>query len=165
MQNAASIYDIDCIDLMGKPFPLRQFVGRPLLIANTASFCGFTPQLVDMEAVWQRDKDKGLVVIGMPSNDFGQQEPGDSAQIAALCTTKFGVTFPIMAKTPVSGPQAHPLFQWLVQEGGFLSKPRWNFYKYIIGRDGHLKDWFLPITNPRHPRFERALVDALKTKA
>lgn len=158
-----SLYDIDCVDLTGKPFPLRQFAGRPLLIANTASFCGFSPQLTDMESVWQANKDKGLAVIGVPSNDFGRQEPGDSAQIASLCATKYGVTFPLLAKTHVRGPQAHPLFQWLGQRGGFLSRPRWNFYKYIVGRDGQLKDWFSPFTNPRHPRFERALAEALKT--
>jgi glutathione peroxidase len=157
----SSIYDIDCVDLTGKPLPLRQFAGQPLLIANTASFCGFSKQLADMESLWQRDKNKGLVVLGVPSNDFGQQEPGDSAGIISVCSVKFRVTFPLLAKTPVSGEQAHPLFKWLAHEGSFLSKPRWNFYKYIIGRDGHLKEWFSPFTSPTQPRVARVLTEVL----
>jgi glutathione peroxidase len=156
-----AIYDIDCVDLMGKPLPLRHFSGQPMLIVNTASLCGFSSQFAGLESLWQSNKDKGLIVLGVPSNDFGRQEPGHSAQIMSLCTVKFGVTFPMAEKTPVSGPEAHPLFQWLAQEGGLLSRPRWNFYKYIIGRDGHLKDWFSTLTHPARHRFERALTEVI----
>ena len=133
-----------------------------MLIVNTASLCGFSAQFAGLEALWQRHKDEGLVVLGVPSNDFGQQEPGDSVQIVSLCMAKFAITFPMLAKTPVRGPDAHPLFQWLAEEGGFVAKPRWNFYKYVIGRDGHLKKWFSSFADPGRPGFEKALKEMMK---
>jgi len=164
-KSRSSIYEIDCTELSGKSLPLRQYEGRPMLIVNTASLCGYSSQFESLESIWRSNRDKGLVVIGVPSNDFGRQEPGDSSQIISLCTVKFGVTFPLLAKTSVSGPHAHPLFQWLEQEGGFLSKPRWNFYKYIVGRDGRLKKWFLPMTSPGRGRVEHALRDVIETNS
>ena len=156
-----TVYDIDCVDLQGNPFPLQQFTGRPLLIANTASLCGFTPQLGKLEAIWQSNKERGLIVLGVPSNDFGQQEPGSSTEIASFCSAKFNVSFPLLAKASVRGDNAHPLFRWLAEEGGFLSKPRWNFYKYIIGHDGHLKNWFVSTTDPSSQRVTRALTKVI----
>jgi glutathione peroxidase len=161
----SALYGIDCIDLTGKPLPIQQFTGRPMLIINTASLCSFSTQFADLESLWQRNKERGLVVLGVPSNDFGHQEPGNSEQIVSLCLNKFGVTFPMLAKTPVRGAKAHPLFQWLAQEGGFFSKPRWNFYKYIIGRDGHLKDWFSTIRSPGSHHFETVLDGVIKANA
>ena len=152
-----TVYDFECVDLSGKPLSLEQFRGRPLVIVNTASLCGFTPQYEGLEKVWQRHKAEGLVVIGVPSNDFGKQEPGDSKAIITLCSTKFGISFPMLEKTPVKGSHAHPLFKWLASEGGFWSKPRWNFYKYIIGRDGHLKDWLSSSRKPESQQFEKAI--------
>jgi len=167
MQNNHSIcaYDIDCVDLAGKPLPLRQFSGQPLLIINTASLCGFSPQFRELEDIWQKNKSKGLVVLGVPSNEFGHQEPGSSSQIMSLCTTKFGISFPLLAKTLVRGADAHPLFQFLRQEGGFLAKPHWNFYKYIIGRDGHLKSWFSSLTSPNTTCFRQAVEKAVEAPA
>ena len=161
MTTPPSIYDIECTDIKGNPLPLRQFAGLPLLIVNTASLCGFTYQLGDIEALWQANQTKGLIVIGVPSNDFGQQEPGDNAKIASLCAGKFGVTFPLLSKTSVKGAEAHPLFKQLSEEAGPLGKPRWNFYKYIVGRDGHLQNWFTPLTGLAQPRFERAIKKAV----
>jgi glutathione peroxidase len=159
-----NIYDITCVDLMGAPLPMQQFEGRPIIIVNTASLCGFAPQLTGLESVWRAHRDAGLVVLGVPSNDFGHQEPGDSKQVVSLCVTKFGVTFPMLAKTPVKGRDAHPLFRWLADQGGAWSRPRWNFYKYVVGRDGRLKNWFLPLTTPGSARFEKAVTTSICMK-
>jgi glutathione peroxidase len=158
---SASVCDFECVDTRGDPFPLNQFAGQPFLIVNTASLCSFSSQFKGLENIWQRYKDKGLIVLGMPSNDFGRQEPGNSAEIVSLCTTKFGVTFPILAKSHIAGEKAHPLFQWIAQEGGFFARPRWNFYKYIIGRDGHLQEWFSSLTSPNTMRFNAAISKAI----
>jgi glutathione peroxidase len=156
-------YDFDLVTLDGKPMPLRQFAGHPLVIVNTASACGFTPQYAGLQALWREFKDSGLIVLGVPSNDFGGQEPGDAAQIAAFCATTFGADFPMAAKRPVRGSAADPLFRWLAAEGGFFARPRWNFYKYLIGRDGHLKDWFASATKPDAAKFKRAVRRILQT--
>lgn len=154
-------YDFEFESLNGKPIPLSEFAGRPLLIVNTASKCGFTPQYKELEAIWQKHKDEGLVVLGVPSNDFANQEPGSSDEIAQFCEINFGVDFPLTEKVHVKGGDAHPLFQWLAMEGGFISKPRWNFYKYVIGKDGKLVDWFASTTRPNAPKVEAALKKAL----
>lgn len=154
---ADSIYDFKLETLQGQPFDLSQYAGRPILVVNTASKCGFTPQYKGLQEIWASKKDDGLVVIGMPSNDFGKQEPGSAEQIEEFCEINYGVGFPIMAKSPVSGRDAHPLFKWLGQQGGMLSKPRWNFYKYLIGRDGQLKTWFSPLTSPDSAKFKKAV--------
>jgi len=161
---AKTAYDFEFATLQGKPFPLGQFAGQPLLIVNTASKCGFTPQYAGLAEVWKRHKDDGLMVIGVPSNDFGQQEPGGADEIASFCEINYGVEFPMMAKVPVKGPDAHPLFRWLAAEGGFFSRPRWNFYKYLIGRDGQLSTWFGSPTKPESAKVERALGKVIAAK-
>jgi glutathione peroxidase len=150
-------FDFQFEDLRGDGFPLSQFTGHPMVIANTASLCGFTPQYAGLEALWRTWRDKGLIVLGVPCNDFGNQEPGDSTAIAAFCAGKYGVGFPLTAKVHVRGPAAHPLFQWLAEEGGFLARPRWNFYKFLIGKDGQLRNWFSSLTPPGSRRFARAV--------
>lgn len=154
-------YDFDFQSLKGKPLPLAEFAGRPLLIVNTASKCGFTPQYKELEAIWQKYRDDGLVVLGVPSNDFANQEPGGAAEIANFCETNFGVDFPLTEKVRVKGTNAHPLFRWLAREGGFLSRPRWNFYKYVIGKDGKLVDWFASTTTPGSAKVQRAIERAM----
>ncbi len=162
MADEATIYDFELKTLLGsKPLPLSQFRGQPLLIVNTASQCGFTYQYKGLEAVWQENRDKGLVVIGGASNDFGGQEPGKASEIAQFCEINFGVDFPLAEKTPVSGRDAHPLFKRLAREGGFLSRPRWNFYKYVVGRDGRLASWFSSLTKPDSGALRRALAKAI----
>jgi glutathione peroxidase len=156
-KGATSAFDFDFESLMGGALPLRDFAGRPMIIVNTASKCGFTPQYKALEAVWRQHRDQGLVVLGVPSNDFGLQEPGSSDEIASFCEINYGVDFPMAAKVHVRGAAAHPLFQWLGAKGGFLSKPRWNFYKYLIGRDGQLKTWFGSITKPNSAKFSKAV--------
>jgi glutathione peroxidase len=157
VSDGKTAYDFGFTTLKGEAFPLEPLTGRPLLVVNTASKCGFTPQYAGLAEVWQRHQRDGLVVIGVPSNDFGQQEPGSADEIASFCEINYGVDFPMMAKVPVRGPDAHPLFRWLASEGGFFSRPRWNFYKYVIGRDGRLKAWYASPTKPGSARLARAL--------
>lgn len=150
-------FDFQFDSLTGGTLPLRNFAGRPIVVVNTASKCGFTPQYAGLEALWRRHRGDGLVVLGVPSNDFANQEPGGNAEIATFCEVNYGVDFPLTAKVHVRGPDAHPLFQWLASEGGALSKPRWNFYKYLIGRDGRLRTWFSSVTPPGSRRFTNAV--------
>ena len=141
----------------GAPMPLSQFAGRPMLVVNTASKCGFTPQYQGLQSLWTEYEPQGLVVLGVPSNDFGNQEPGTDAEIGAFCTTRFATTFPLAAKAHVRGPEAIPLFQWLANEAGVLGHPRWNFYKYLISRDGTLATWFGSTITPASSRLRQAI--------
>ncbi len=163
-QKADSVFDFTLKNLKGGDMKLNSFAGKPLLIVNTASKCGFTPQYKGLEEIWKEHKKSGLVVIGVPSNDFGNQEPGSEKDIAQFCEVNYGVDFPMAAKEHVRGSRAHPLFKFLAGEGGFMAAPRWNFYKYLIGRDGHLKEWYSSFTSPTSSRFKRA-VEKIVTKA
>ena len=158
---AANAHDFSFTAIEGGDLPLGKFKGKAVLVVNTASQCGFTPQYEGLEALWKEYKDRGLVVLGVPSNDFANQEPGNAAEIANFCEINFGVDFPLTEKVHVTGASAHPLFKWLGAQGGLLSKPRWNFYKYVIGRDGKLVDWFASTTTPSSAKVERALKKAL----
>ncbi|MCS6780123.1 MAG: glutathione peroxidase [Geminicoccaceae bacterium] len=120
----------------GEPLPLERFAGRPLLVVNTASLCGYTYQYAALQRLWARYRDRGLVVLGVPSNDFGNQEPGTAQQIKTFCETNFDVDFPLTDKVSVRGPGSHPLFAWLRRELGEAVGPRWNFHKFLIGPDG-----------------------------
>ena len=131
-------YQFEFAALDGGQLPLAAWRGRPVLIVNTASYCGYTPQYRDLEALWQRYRDRGLVVLGVPSNDFGQQEPGTAAEIQQFCTTKFQVDFPLAEKNRVVGGAAHPFYRWVAAQLGEAGVPRWNFHKYLIGPDGQL---------------------------
>ncbi|HEV2676159.1 MAG TPA: glutathione peroxidase [Aliidongia sp.] len=164
MADGKTAYDFELVTLKGERFDLAPFAGRPLLIVNTASRCGFTPQYAGLSEVWKRHRAEGLLVIGVPSNDFGQQEPGGAGEIGAFCEANYGVDFPMMEKVHVRGPGAHPLFRWLAAEGGFFARPRWNFFKYLIGRDGQLKDWFASPTKPESAKIGRALRRAIGSK-
>jgi glutathione peroxidase len=150
-------YDFEFEALSGGTLALRLFEGRPMIVVNTASKCGFTPQYKDLQALWHYHEATGLVVLGVPCNDFGSQEPGTSAEIENFCAANYGVDFPMTAKVHVRGAKAHPFFKWLAAQGGFLSKPRWNFYKYLIGADGRLRNWFPSWTAPGSTRFARAV--------
>ena len=141
------------LDTPGGPLDLAQFAGHPILVVNTASLCGFTPQYAGLQALYTEYKPRGLVVLAVPSNDFGRQEPGDPT----VCTTRFATSFPVAAKAHVTGKQAIPLFQWLAQEAGALGRPRWNFYKYLIDRDGSLSTWFGSITKPESTKLRGAI--------
>jgi glutathione peroxidase len=145
------IHDFEALSIDGPPVPLSRFRGRPLLIVNTASACGFTPQLVGLEQLHQRHAGRGLVVMGFPCNQFGGQEPGSNAEIAAFCQKNFGVSFLMMAKVEVNGGAAHPLYQWLTAEApGLLGSKaiKWNFTKFLVGRDGRVIRRYAPQDAP-----------------
>lgn len=131
-------HDFEFRAIDGSPLPMRNFAGRPVLLVNTASECGFTPQYAGLQALHQRYAERGLVVLGVPSNDFGAQEPGDESTIAEFCETNYGVDFPMTAKQCVIGGEAHPLYRWIAEEVGEDAAPRWNFHKYLIDPDGQL---------------------------
>ena len=151
------IADFTLPALRGEPLRLADYAGRPMLIVNTASLCGFTPQYAGLQALHEAYRDRGLVVLAVPSNDFGRQEPGDADSIGAVCDARFRVTFPVAAKSVVSGSDAIPLFRWLADQAGVLGRPRWNFYKYLVGRDGTLTDWFGSVTRPGAPKLRQAV--------
>lgn len=130
----SSILDYKFSNLMDEPVSLCQFSGKVLLVVNTASECGYTPQYDGLEKLYRRYRDKGFVVLGFPANDFGGQEPGSNKEIARFCQVNYGITFPVFAKTSVIGPQANPLFRELAAKTG--KPPRWNFHKYLINRAG-----------------------------
>jgi glutathione peroxidase len=131
-------YDFEFTSIEGDKLPLSQYRGKPLLVVNTASFCGYTPQYRDLEAVWRSYRDRGLVVIGVPSNDFGEQEPGSAAEIKKFCEANYDVDFPLTEKQKVVGGGAHPFFRWIADELGEAGAPRWNFHKYLVAPDGTL---------------------------
>lgn len=135
----------------GTPHPLAAYAGRVLLIVNTASRCGFTPQYAGLEALWRQHKEAGLTVLGFPCNQFAHQEPGSAGDIATFCSANYDVSFPILAKTLVNGPGADPLYRWLKEEkAGLLGLGaiKWNFTKFLIGRDGRVQGRFPPTASP-----------------
>jgi glutathione peroxidase len=131
-------YGFEFASIDGDKLPLDAWRGRPVLIVNTASQCGYTPQYRDLEALWRRYCDRGLVVLGVPSNDFGRQEPGSAAEIKAFCTTNYAVDFPLAEKCRVIGDAAHPFYRWITETLGEAGTPSWNFHKYLLAPDGEL---------------------------
>ena len=134
--------------LRGEPIRLDAYRGQPLLVANTASLCGFTGQYAGLQQLHAEYAGQGLVVLAVPSADFGNQEHADPAKTAALCDARFRISFPVAATAHVKGDGATPLFRWLGEQAGPLGRPRWNFYKYVIGRDGRLVQWFSSLATP-----------------
>lgn len=161
---AASAYDFTFKGIDGQPLPLSRYAGKAILVVNTASQCGFTPQYKGLEALWQRYRDRGLVIIGVPSDDFGGQEPGSAAVIKDFCEVNYQIDFPLADKTVVSGDGAHPFYRWAGEELGFVAKPRWNFHKYLVGPDGRLVSWFSTMTDPESDKV-RAAIEALLPKS
>jgi len=153
----SNVYQFEATTLAGEPVSLSQFQGKVLLIVNTASECGFTPQYAGLQALQEAYQDRGLEVLGFPCNQFGKQEPGDAAQIGSFCESRFHVTFPMFAKIDVNGPAAHPLYQWLTSEKkGVLGTQaiKWNFTKFLVRRDGTVYDRFAPTTKPEELKGE-----------
>jgi glutathione peroxidase len=136
---------------------LSDFSGRAVLVVNTASRCGFTSQYNGLQSLWTKYKDRGLVVLGVPSNDFGGQEPGTEKEIQSFCTVNFDIDFPMTEKQVVSGKSAHPFYIWAAQELGTLSKPRWNFFKILIDGKGNAVDWFASNTAPTSSKLTAAI--------
>jgi len=147
----ATIYDFDAESITGKPASFSTQKGKVLLIVNTASKCGFTPQFAGLEELWEQYRDRGLVVIGFPSNQFGAQDPGSNDEIASFCELNYGVTFPMMSKVDVNGPKAPPIWKWLTAEApGILGTRtiKWNFTKFLVGKDGKVIKRFAPNDTP-----------------
>lgn len=157
-----NVYEFSFKTLVGdEPMPLSNYKGKVILIVNTASKCGFTPQYEGLEKLYATYKDKGLVIIGVPSNDFGQQEPGSSKEIANFCKLNYGVSFPMAAKEVVSGDDAHPFYQYARKVLGFGAAPKWNFHKYLVDRNGVLIDYFNSTTSPNSSGIVSAIEKAL----
>jgi glutathione peroxidase len=146
--------------LAGGDIRLADFAGHPFIVVNTASLCGNTPQYAGLQKLWTEFHDRGLMMVGVPSNDFGGQEPGDAAEIAETAQHQYGVTFPMAAKTVVKGTNAHPFYKW-VAEARHGDVPRWNFHKYLIGRDGYVADSFAEAVEPTDTRVKTAVARAL----
>jgi glutathione peroxidase len=146
--------------LKGDDIRLADHAGKPILVVNTASLCGYTPQYIGLQQLWSRFRDRGLLVVGVPSNDFGSQEPGDVPEISATAEKQYGVTFPIAAKVDVRGTNPHPFYRWAAAERP-LDTPRWNFHKYLIGRDGRIAAVFASNVEPTDPRVVNAVAKEL----
>lgn len=146
-----TVYDFDALQIDGTPVPLSQFKGKAMLIVNTASACGFTPQFAGLEELHQAYGKKGLVVLGFPCNQFGAQDAGSNESIAEFCQLNYGVSFPMMAKVDVNGAEAHPLYQWLAaQAPGLLGSKsiKWNFTKFLVAKDGRVLKRYAPTDTP-----------------
>ena len=154
-------YDFNFTDLDGSLLKLSEFKNKVIVVVNVASQCGFTNQYEDMQKMWNKYESKGLVIIGVPSNDFGKQEPGSSKEIKNFCEAKFGISFPMTEKVIVKGENAHPFYIWARENHGKTAIPKWNFHKIIIGKNGKIKDTFASITNPSSKRFILAIEEAL----
>ncbi len=159
---AGSAYDFSFKTLMGQePLPLSNFKGKVVMIVNTASECGFTPQYEGLQTLYDAYKDKGFVVIGVPSNDFGGQEPGSNETIAEFCKLNYGVTFPMASKEVVSGKDAHPFYLWAKEKLGFGTAPKWNFHKYLIDQNGALVDYYNSTTAPDADKVKKRVEELL----
>jgi len=153
-------YDFSFNDLDGTPLKLSEFKEKVIIVVNVASKCGFTSQYEDMQEVWEKYEAKGVIIVGVPSNDFNQ-EPGNSKEIKNFCEAKFGITFPMTEKVSVKGEYAHPFYKWAKKNYGKSAIPKWNFHKIIIGRSGKIVDTFSSITKPTSKKFINTIEKAL----
>ena len=146
-------YDFNFKDLDGSNLNLSEYKNKVIIVVNVASQCGFTKQYEDMQKVWEKYQKDGIVMIGVPSNDFGNQEPGDNKEIKNFCEAKFGISFPMTEKVSVKGSEAHPFYIWARENHGKSAIPKWNFHKIIINKDGKVAETFTSITNPSSKKF------------
>ena len=154
-------YAFKFTDLDGSPLNLADFKNKVIVVVNVASQCGFTNQYEDMQNIWEKYQSKGLIIIGVPSNDFGKQEPGSNSEIKNFCEAKFGISFPMTEKISVKGPNAHPFYKWAEKNHGKSAIPKWNFHKIIIGKNGKVYETFSSITKPTSGKFIKTLEKAL----
>lgn len=156
-----SIYDFTMDDIDGKPVTLSQYRGKVLLVVNTASFCGNTPQYSELEKMYETYQEKGFEILAFPANNFGQQEPGTNAEIKGFCLTKYSVSFPLFSKISVKGSDKHPLYQYLTEQGPFPGEVEWNFQKYLIDRSGNIVARYHHRTKPLSDEIVRGVETAL----
>ena len=150
-------YDFEFKDLDGSIIDLSEFKGKVLVVINVASQCGFTKQYEDMQKIWDIYQSQGVIILGVPSNDFGKQEPGTNEEIKNFCEAKFGISFPMTEKVVVKGPEAHPFYTWAKKNHGNSAVPKWNFHKIIVDKNGKIAEIFTSITNPSSKRFTNTL--------
>ena len=161
---AGDAYQFSFLSIDGKPMSMADFKGKTVLVVNTASQCGFTPQYTALEAVYKKYRDKGLVVLGVPSNDFGGQEPGSNSEIKKFCEGNYDIDFPLTAKYDVKGDTAHPFYKWAAAVGGTPAVPAWNFHKLLIGPNGQLLNEFPSKITPDSSAVETAIETAMASK-
>lgn len=152
-----SFHDFEFTSIEGGTLPASTFAGKAVLVVNTASQCGFTKQYTALQSVYDQYREQGLVVLGVPSNDFGGQEPGSEAEIKEFCEVNFSVDFPLTGKVVVKGDNAHPFYKWAKDQVGMVGSPKWNFHKYLIAPDGQLVDWFSTPTAPTSGKVTKAI--------
>jgi len=160
-KNMQSAHDFSFTSIDGADLPLADFRGKAVLIVNTASLCGFTSQYSGLQDLWERYRDRGLVVLGVPSDDFGGQELDSAAEVKSFCSINYNIDFPLTDIVHVKGPAAHPYYKWVKDAHGGLAVPRWNFHKHLINADGELVDWFVSTTGPASSRLQSAIEKAL----
>ena len=161
---AITAHDFSFTGIDGADLRLADYKGRVVLLVNTASMCGFTGQYKGLQRLWSDYKDRGLVVLGVPSDDFGGQELDTAEQVKSFCTLNYGIDFPLTDIAVVKGPNAHPYYKWIADVHGSLALPRWNFHKHVIDADGKLVDWFTSTTSPKSNRLRDAIEKALKNR-
>ena len=154
-------YDFKFKDLDGSILSLSEYKGKVIVVVNVASQCGFTNQYEDMQNVWEQYQSRGIVMLGVPSNDFGKQEPGSNEDIKNFCEAKFGISFPMTEKVSVKGADAHPFYIWAEKNHGKSAVPKWNFHKIIINKEGKIEKAFSSITNPSSKRFKEVIENLL----
>lgn len=157
----SSLYDFTMEDIDGKPIHLGQFKGKVLLLVNTASFCGNTPQYADLETMYERYRGKGFEILAFPANNFGQQEPGTNQEIKGFCLTKYAVSFPLFSKISVKGSDKHPLYRYLTEQSPFPGEVEWNFQKYLVDRSGNVVGRFHHRTKPLSPEIVKQVEQVL----
>lgn len=157
----SDVYDLNFSGIDGNNISLENFKNKPLLIVNTASLCGFTYQYEELQNLYDKFKTKGLTIIGIPSNDFGNQELKSNKKVKEFCELNFKISFPMTTITKVRGENKHPFFRWVHENGGPISTPKWNFYKYLIDKNGKLSSWFSSVTKPSSSKFLKALYKIL----
>ena len=157
------IYDFTMDDIDGKPRPLREFKGKVMMIVNTASFCGNTPQYADLQTLYERYRDQGFTILAFPANDFGKQEPGDNKEIAEFCYTKYSLEFPLFSKITVLGDQKHPLYRYLTEDTPFKGEIQWNFQKFLVNQQGAVIARYAPGQKPLTPQIVGDIEKALQT--
>ena len=155
-------YDFNFNDLDGSQLELSDYKNKVIIVVNVASQCGFTSQYEDMQKIWEKYQNKGVVMLGVPSNDFGNQEPGNSSEIKNFCEAKFGITFPMTEKVSVKGEKAHSFYKWAKKNYGIGAIPKWNFHKIIIGKNGKVLDTFASFTKPTSKKFLNTIEKEIK---
>ena len=159
--NTKLFYDLKIKSITGDELNITEMKGKTILLVNVASKCGFTKQYEDLQKLYDNFKDKGLIVIGMPSNQFGGQEPGSESEIKNFCETNFNITFPLTSKNDVKGDNAHPIYLWAKETYGNSTVPKWNFHKILINKEGKIEDTFVSFTNPLSKKIIKKLEQIL----